>query len=75
MARGLRSTNFIFVYMANLGWEVQEPVHFLIVHAMSNNNQGQITEVTLWSLAVIISNGGSGGIHRKFIKQPGEGHQ
>jgi hypothetical protein len=75
MARDLRSTNFIFGYMANPGWEVQEPVHFLKVHAMSNNNQGQITEVTLWSLAVIISNGGSGGIHRKFIKQPGEGHQ
>ena len=45
MARGLRITNFIFSYMANPGREVQEPVHFLKIYAMSNNNLGQTTEV------------------------------
>ena len=45
MARGLRITNFIFSYMANPGWEVQGHVHFLNIHVMSNNNQGQTTEV------------------------------
>jgi hypothetical protein len=45
MARGLRITNFIFSYMANPGWEVQGPVHFLKIYAMSNNNLGQTTEV------------------------------
>ncbi len=45
MARGLRITNFIFSYIANPGWEVQGPLHFLKIHAMSNNYLRQTTEV------------------------------